>query len=115
MQIVGIAMPTARYAYTWRGVKRDRDREHSISGVEYLIYDRETLEVLAFRRTFQLAGNYSRYSDKNQTAHWLQGELCPQAANLPSGDERPEWMLLRTLKTIKYSTALDYRYSKDGK
>ncbi|MGY3266838.1 hypothetical protein [Lysobacter sp. HA35] len=43
---------TARYLYTWRGVRRLRDREFGIAGGEYLIVDKETGKVLGARRTF---------------------------------------------------------------
>jgi hypothetical protein len=55
MQVIGIPVLTARYGYSWRGLKRERDREHGIAGGELLIYDLSTKEVIAMRRQFLVA------------------------------------------------------------
>ncbi len=47
-----------RYGFTWRGIKRDRDREHGIGGGEYLTVDLETNEVLGVKRSFVRSGYY---------------------------------------------------------
>lgn len=99
MQVTGIPVPTARYAYTWRGARRARDREHGIAGIEFFIYDRETLEVLAFRRTFM--GSFKRSKFRWQPH-------CGQAASVGSADERLELLPLRTLATKETSTRPQY-------
>jgi hypothetical protein len=60
MRADGVANPSARYGYTWRGLKRVQDREHGIAGGELLIYDLRTKEVLAVRRQFLITGRNPR-------------------------------------------------------
>lgn len=43
---------TAPYLYTWRGVRRSRDREFGIGGGEYLVVDKRKRQVLGAKRTF---------------------------------------------------------------
>lgn len=64
MQVIGIPALTARYGYTWRGIRRARDREHGIAGGEPLIYDLQTKEVLAVRRQFLIASHNPRGAGK---------------------------------------------------
>lgn len=52
MRAKGIDKPMAQYGITWRGLRRERDREHRISGYEQMAYDLETGEVIALRRQF---------------------------------------------------------------
>ena len=63
----------SKYGYTWRGIKRERDRELSIGGGEYLIVDLGTNEVLAVKRRFKLSGH-----DKNTQSHiwWANAKPC---------------------------------------
>jgi len=65
----GIVRPTAKYAITWRGVRRERDREYHIAAGELLVYERETGKVIAVRRTFEATGSRSL---------WLLGPTCMQ-------------------------------------
>lgn len=75
MQVVGIPKLTAQYGYTWRGLKRARDRELGIAGGELLIYDLQSKEVLAVRRQFLITGGNRRNGDK---AAWEVAAPCPQ-------------------------------------
>lgn len=75
MQVTGIPALTARYGYTWRGIKRARDREHGIAGGEVLIYDLHTKEVLAVRRQFLIASHNPRGEGK---AMWELAAPCSQ-------------------------------------
>jgi hypothetical protein len=77
MQVMGIPSLTARYGYTWRGIKRERDREHGIAGGELIIYDLQSKEVLAVRRQFLIAAHNPRGAGK---AMWEVATRCP---NLP--------------------------------
>lgn len=74
MQVIGIPALTARYGYTWRGLKRLRDREFGISGGEALIYDLQTKEVLAVRRQFLIASKNPRGRGE---AMWEVAASCP--------------------------------------
>lgn len=75
MQVEGVTQLASRYGYTWRGIKRRRDREFGISGGEVLIYDLATKEVLAVRRQFLIAGTSPRGNGK---AMWELAARCPQ-------------------------------------
>ncbi len=75
MQVIGIPALTARYGYTWRGLRRERDREFGIAGGELLIYDLQTKEVLAVRRQFLIASHNPRGEGK---AMWEVAGSCPQ-------------------------------------
>jgi len=84
MQVAGVTERKARYGYTWRGLKRAQDREHGIAGSEVLIYDLNSLEVLAVRRQYVIASHNPRGQGK---AMWEVGARCPQLpAYLDSGE-----------------------------
>ncbi|MBK9625016.1 MAG: hypothetical protein KA388_02340 [Rhodocyclaceae bacterium] len=74
-QIIGIAAPSARYAYTWRGLVRERDREHNIAGAELIIYERESKEIMAVRRNFVVSPKNARGPEKTL---WELGATCPK-------------------------------------
>jgi hypothetical protein len=80
MQVIGIPKLTARYGYTWRGLKRAQDRENGIAGGELLIYDLQTKEVLAVRRQFLITMGNRRNGDK---AAWEVATSCPQVRAEP--------------------------------
>ena len=84
MQMKGIDRPTARYAVTWRGTRRKLDREHSISGVEIIVYERATSEVLAVRRQFVYA---PPYPNRPETNSWAQGRTCRRVGYTTYGGE----------------------------
>lgn len=75
MQVIGIPTLTARYGYTWRGIKRVQDRERGIAGGELLIYDLQTKEVMAVRRQFLIASHNRRGEGK---AMWELAASCRQ-------------------------------------
>ena len=80
MQVTGIQALTARYGYTWRGIKRARDRENGIAGGEIIVYDLQTKEVLAVRRQFLIAAHNPRGTGK---AMWEVAASCPQVQAEP--------------------------------
>lgn len=100
MQIVGIQQPTARYGYTWRGIRRDRDREHRIAGGEIVIYDLHTREILGVRRQFLITGKNPRGEDE---AVW---EVAASCMNKPSNGLGTEFtqFAFDVLQTIEPST-----------
>jgi hypothetical protein len=79
MQAIGTASREARFGYTWRGLRRVRDREHGIAGGEVLIYDLQTREVLAVRRQFLIASKNPRGSGN---AMWEVATRCSQLRTL---------------------------------
>lgn len=100
MQVVGIPSLTAKYGYTWRGLKRARDREHGIAGGELLIYDLQTKEVLAVRRQFLIASHNSRGAGK---AMWEVAARCEQLPAYPPIAEFSQFAF-DILETIEPST-----------
>lgn len=75
MQVRGIDVPTAKYAYSWRGIVRTRDREHQIAGSELIIYERNSKRIIAVSRNFQLT---QRNNANGRTATWLNSPYCNQ-------------------------------------
>lgn len=100
MQVIGVSKPTARYGYTWRGIRRQRDREFGIAGGELLIYDLQTKEVLAVRRQFLIAGRNPRGPGK---AMWEVAARCRQ---LPAYHDSGEFtqFAFDVIQTIEPST-----------
>jgi len=70
-QVVPIDSIDARYAYTWRGIQRERDREFGVAGGELIVFDWKTNEILAVRRSFAVAPQYSR------NLNWEFAYYCP--------------------------------------
>lgn len=67
--------PVSRYAVTWRGIRREHDREKSIAGNEILVIDLTTNEVLAVLREFAMSGNAANTRDG---VWWLNANKCSQ-------------------------------------
>lgn len=76
MQVVGISEPSARYAYTWRGITRPQDRLYRIAGAELIIYDIHTMEPVGLRRTFTVT---VRSKHGKGLALWMLAPTCNQA------------------------------------
>ena len=102
MQVIGIPALTARYGYTWRGLRRERDREFGIAGGELLIYDLKTQEVLAVRRQFLIAFKNPRGEGK---ALWEIAARCNQIHPKVSVSEISEFAL-EILQTTEPSRPL---------
>lgn len=100
MQVIGIPAITARYGYTWRGIRRERDREHGISGGELLIYDLQTKEVLAVRRQFLIGSKNPRGKGK---VMWEVAAQCPKLPRIGVGAEFTQFAF-DVLLTIEPST-----------
>lgn len=62
----------ATYAYTWRGISRERDRENGISGGEMIVVDLQSGEILGIRRGFALSGQ-----GRSGQVSWSNALLCP--------------------------------------
>ena len=70
-----IEQPSERFALTWRGVNRVRDREHRIAASEIIVFDRKSGEVLAVVRDFALGAETRKF--KYRVA-WRNLRKCPQ-------------------------------------
>jgi len=64
----------APYAITWRGIRREHDRENAISGVEWVVFERGSREVLGVLRDFYLTG---AVRNRPQGIYWLTAGRCP--------------------------------------
>jgi len=100
MQVIGIPSLTVRYGYTWRGIKRERDREHGIAGGELIIYNLQTKEVLGVRRQFLIAARNPRGVGK---AMWEVAARCQQLPAYSDGGEFTQFAF-DVLETIEPST-----------
>lgn len=76
------AQLNSRYAYTWRGIRRDRDREYGIAGGELIVLDRVTGEILGVRRSFSIVKQYATHLD------WEFAYFCPGSLSLIDGSKR---------------------------
>ena len=105
LQVVGIAEPTAQYAFTWRGIRRERDREHAIAGGELIVYERVSMEILAVHRNFIFTHRNRRTGDK---AAWEVGGMCEKfvsryTPNVAQMIEHPKFVF-SVLKTVEPSS-----------
>lgn len=100
---------TAHYGYTWRGIRRERDREFGVAGGELMVLDLQTNEVLAVRRSFALAKIYSGYKGKG--VDWEFAYFCPDVLRV-DGRKRlvdktnyPFSFVFEVLKPINYDAS----------
>lgn len=70
-QVQPVAELESRYAYTWRGIRRESDREYGIASGELIVLDRITGEILGVRRSFAVAHQYNTHLD------WEFANSCP--------------------------------------
>jgi hypothetical protein len=105
MQVIGVGQPTARYAYTWRGLRRERDREHGIAGGELIIYERQTHEILAVKRNFLITSHNPRGQEK---AVWIVAAMCSKLAGRYSlhMTQQIDKFAFDVLRTIEPSTRI---------
>ena len=74
-----IAKAQSNFAFLSRGVRLPYDREHAIQGSEFIIFQVEPFEVLAFRRTLAFLFVDSRPSDPRTPS----GAGCPGSYSGP--------------------------------
>jgi hypothetical protein len=98
MQTVGVGELKSRYGMTWRGVKRIKDREHTIAGSEWIVFDLKTREVLAVLRNYGLTGTTSNTPDG---IWWLNAMSCP---NSPSKNILPSRFYDFSIKVLEPAT-----------
>ncbi|MBK8016910.1 MAG: hypothetical protein IPK20_09475 [Betaproteobacteria bacterium] len=63
----------SRYGFTWRGIRRPKDRELAVAGGELAVVDLKTNEIVGIRRGFVLAGQ-----SKDGTLWWDSPNACPE-------------------------------------
>ncbi|MDR3158083.1 MAG: hypothetical protein LBU11_03550 [Zoogloeaceae bacterium] len=74
----------SRYAYTWRGIRREADRKHGIAGGELIVLDRITGEILGVRRSFAIA------RESRGRLSWEFAYFCPKNMIYRSRGRVPE-------------------------
>jgi hypothetical protein len=77
LQMDHIQRISARYGWTWRGIRRPFDRELDVAGGELAVVDLRTGEVLGLRRGFVLAA-----SSPDGRFGWGAGH-CPEYSLMP--------------------------------
>lgn len=80
-----VAASDAAYGLTWRGIRRERDRELAVAGFEWIAVDRRTGEVLGVLRDFNITGLTRNWAEG---VFWLNAGRCPVITDLlgPLGD-----------------------------
>jgi hypothetical protein len=64
----------SQYAFTWRGIRRERDREFGVAGGETIVFDLQTNQVLGIRRGFALV----RRPSNEHLTNWEFTPVCPK-------------------------------------
>lgn len=99
--------PTSRYGVTWRGIRRDKDRENFIAGYEWLVLDLHTNEVLAVLRNFSQTGNTTNRKDG---IHWQIARQCKVLQQISGSKlirhDEVDW-IPRVLKPTVYPKSLE--------
>ena len=70
--------PRSRFGLTWRGLRRERDREHAIAGAEIIVVALASGEVMGVLREYVLSGGTPNVPDG---IWWLNAIRCPQFAH----------------------------------
>jgi hypothetical protein len=105
--------PTSRYAVTWRGIHRAKDREYLVSGHEWIVLDRSNSAVLAVFRDFGITG-FTR--NETDGIYWLNAARCPFGKKLivrPDLGEASTW-IPRVLKPTIYPDHLKFTDERLG-
>jgi hypothetical protein len=84
----------SRYGYTWKGIKRENDRELGIAGGEVIVVDLHTNEIIALWRGF--AQNRSR-TVPGPTISWESAPACPSPADVKFSKDFIAYFLTKTL------------------
>jgi hypothetical protein len=67
----------SKYGYTWRGVKRELDRENAIAGGELIVVRLADNEILGVRRGFVRTG----FANTRDKILWMNAAACPGVSN----------------------------------
>ncbi|HTT09460.1 MAG TPA: hypothetical protein VMG60_01085 [Burkholderiaceae bacterium] len=74
MKVERQSASSAKYGLTWRGIRRERDREYAISGVEWIALEIDTREVLGVIRDFDITG---MTTNRREGIYWINAARCP--------------------------------------
>jgi hypothetical protein len=78
MKVEATVKLQSKYGITWRGIRRENDRDLAIAGSEWIVLDFEKNEVMALQRNFALTGWVKRAPEG---IWWLNAAGCP---NVPT-------------------------------
>lgn len=83
MLVEEVAKLNSRFGMTWRGIRRQHDRESSIAGSEWIIFDMNTKDVISVQRNFARTGFTKNTSEG---IYWLNALGCSafRQNNLPT-------------------------------
>ena len=97
----------SNYGYTWRGIKRPRDRELGIAGGELIVVDLRTGEILGIRRGFARSG----LARTRSGIQWESTDVCPRLRPEPGGPDKSidftRWFIAKVLKPVGTDNALE--------
>ncbi|MFN0298753.1 MAG: hypothetical protein ACKVQU_00205 [Burkholderiales bacterium] len=91
----------SRYGFTWRGIKRPRDREMGIAGGELIVVDLQTSEILAIRRGFARSGDARPRSGINWESTWVCPRLRPTVGQRDKWGDFSRWFIEKVLKPVE--------------
>jgi hypothetical protein len=92
----------SRYGYTWREIKRPKDRENAIVGGELIVLDLQTNEILGIRRGFIISGNVRNVESGIQ---WEIGTVCPRLTDRPGWPKDFDFTYWFVSKVLKPATS----------
>ena len=100
--IKSIPRPVSRYGVTWRGIVREKDRNHAISGHEIIVIDLRTNEVLGIARDFGITG-FTR--GRRDGIWWLNAPPCSQFSKkyTSAGKEHLVDFVVKVLKPTNWT------------
>jgi len=84
----------SQFGLTWRGLRRESDRELGISAGEWIVFELKTKRVLAVLRTIGLSPKANNTPDR---IWWLSATQCPGATRIltPAGNGEQLYRFLK--------------------
>ena len=75
LEIMKISSSSARFAYTYRGLRRAHDRQHWIAGSELIVLDLDSKELLGIYREFKKASGANARWDNSISCSRIDGDF----------------------------------------
>ncbi len=101
----------SRYGYTWREIRRPKDRDLGVVVGELVVVDLLTNEVLGIRRGFA----YSGYVRNTRSGfQWEIAHVCPSKPNWTGGDLAPPFVL-KVLRPANAGSGARHHILIDGR
>jgi hypothetical protein len=84
----------SKYGFTWRGIKRDFDRENAIAGGELIVVRLADNEIVGIRRGFARTG----FANTRDKIFWTNAAACP---GVPNGSIATRRFLAAVLQPVR--------------